>query len=119
VESFDFARETVLGGKAKSSYLTIWTSSELSVGAIVRLNTGRSRDGDEDEGGRGVGLGVSRNGGGGGTGARRVSIPRCMVSSSKRPRKDVGRRAEGLTVGTASNESFGNVSGGISAFNAA
>jgi hypothetical protein len=88
----------------------------LSVGAIVRLNSVRSRDGDEDEGS--VGLGVSRSGGGGGTGARRVSTPKCNVSSSKRLRKDVGSRAAGLTVGAISDESFGKF-GGITALNAA
>lgn len=115
VESFDFARGTVLGGKAKS--LIIWTSSVLSVGAVVRLNGVRSRGGAGEEGCRGAGPGASRSGGGS-IGARRVSTPRCMVSSSKSPRKDVGSRAEGLTV-VASDESFGKVCGGISAFNVA
>lgn len=84
--------------------------------ANVRLNGGRSRDGDE--GARGVGLGVSRSGGGG-IGARKVSIPRCTKSSSKRPRNDVGNRAEGLIVGTDGDESAGKVSGNKSSFNAA
>lgn len=83
----------------------------------VRLNGVRSRDGDEEEGGRGVGLGVSRSGGG--IGARKVSNPRCTESSSKRPRNDVGNRAEGLIVGTDSDESTGKVSGDRSSFNAA
>lgn len=87
-----------------------------SAGTIVRLIGVRSRDGDEDKGGVDVGPEVSRSGGG--TGARRVPTPGCTVSSSKRPRKDVGSRAEDLIV-TAGDESFGKISGDISAFNAA
>jgi hypothetical protein len=90
----------------------------LSAIANVRLNGVRSRDGDEEEGARGVGLGVSRRGGGG-IGACKVSHPRCTESSSKRPRNDVGNRAEGLIVGTDSDESTGKVSGNKSSFNAA
>lgn len=85
--------------------------------ANVRLNGVRSRAGDEEEGAGGVGLGVSRSGGG--IGARKVSNPGWTESSSKRPRNDVGNRAEGLIVGTDSGESTGKASGSKSSFNAA